>query len=243
MTSKPWLITTVGVSISLVASYAVDASHVIPPGWVSSAIIVITSIISLTALNNPRLLKQYVNSSQLIRNNHDHYRLLTSGVLHGNVPHLFLNMYTLYSFGPVVESDLDRIFPASASSAIYLLIYLSAIIASNIPSYLRYRNQTTPFLSLGASGAVCAVIGAAVLMNPGATVFLMGILPMPALVFFVGFLVISRMLSLKADASGGRPAVDHSAHLAGAIYGFIVMAVLAYYAHIDPIANFLHPRN
>lgn len=196
----------------------------------------------MTALNSPKLLNQYVNSSQLIRNNHDYYRLLSSGVLHGNVLHLFLNMYTLYSFGPVVESDLGKMFPASASSTIYLFLYLSAIIASNIPSYLRYRNQTTPFLSLGASGAVCAIIGAAVLMNPGATVFLMGILPMPALAFFVGFLVISRMLSLKADTSGGRPAVDHSAHIAGAIYGFLVMVVLAYSAHIDPFANFLHPR-
>lgn len=240
--SEPWLITILLTAIGLIATYVVSATHPLTVGWVSYAIIAITSIISLAALINPRLINQYVNSSQLIRSNHDYYRLLSSGALHANVLHLLLNMYTLYSFGPVVESELGQIFPASVSSMIYLSLYLSAIVASNIPSYLRHRNQRTPFSSLGASGAVCAVIGATVLMNPRATVLIMGVLPMPAFVFFLGFLIISRMLSLKANASGSRSGVDHSAHIAGALYGFLVMAALAYSAHLDPIANFLHPR-
>lgn len=237
---RPWLLTIAIAAMGLIDTYAISAMGTMPPGWVTYAIIVTTSIISLVALNNPRLLNQYVNSSQLIRSNRDYYRLLSSGALHGNVLHLLLNMYTLYSFGPVVELDLGKIFPASASSTIFLSFYLSAVVVSNIPSYLRHRNRTTPFSSLGASGAVCAVIGATVLMHPRATVFLMGVLPMPAFVFFLGFLIISRMLSLKANASGGRPSVDHSAHIAGALYGFLVMAALAYSAHIDPFANFLH---
>lgn len=238
--SEPWLITILLTAIGLIATYIVSETRAMPPGWVSYAIIAITSIISLAALNNSRLLNQYVNSSQLVRSKLDYYRLLSSGVLHANVLHLLLNMYTLYSFGPVVESGLGQIFPASVSSTIYLSLYLSAIVASNIPSYLRHRNQRTPFSSLGASGAVCAVIGATVLMNPRATVLLMGILPMPAFVFFLGFLIISRVLSLRANASGNRSVVDHSAHIAGALYGFLVMAAFAYSAHIDPFANFLH---
>jgi len=241
--SGPWLITILLTAIGFIATYVVSATHPLPPGWVSYTIIAITSIISLVTLNNPRLLNRYVNSSQLIRSNHDYYRLLSSGALHANVLHLILNMYTLYSFGPVVESGLGQIFPASVSSTIYLSLYLSAIVASNIPSYLRHRNNRTPFSSLGASGAICAVIGATVLMNPRATVLLMGVLPMPAFVFFLGFLIISRMLSLKANASGNRSVVDHSAHITGALYGFVVMAALAYSAHIDPFASFLHPHS
>lgn len=240
--SEPWLITILLTAIGLIATYVVSETRTMPAGWVSYAIIAITSIISLAALNNPKLLNQYVNSSQTVRRNHDYYRLLSSGALHANVLHLLLNMYTLYSFGPVVESELGQIFPASVSSTIYLSLYLSAIVASNIPSYLRHRNQRTPFSSLGASGAICAVIGATVLMNPRATVVLMGVLPMPALVFFLGFLIISRILSLKANASGNRSVVDHSAHITGALYGFLVMAAIAYSEHLDPIANFLHPH-
>jgi membrane associated rhomboid family serine protease len=240
--SEPWLITILLTAIGFIATYVVSATRTMAPGWVSYTIIAITSIIYLITVNNPRLLNQYVNSSQLIRGNHDYYRLLSSGALHANLLHLLLNMYTFYSFGPVVESDLGRIFPASVSSTIYLSLYLSAIVASNIPSYLRHRNQRTPFSSLGASGAICAVIGATVLMNPRATVLFMGVLPMPAFVFFIGFLIISRMLSLKANASGNRTVVDHSAHITGALYGFLVMAALAYSAHIDPVANFLHPH-
>ena len=241
--SEQWLITILLTATGLIATYVVGETRTMSAGWVTYAIIAITSIISLTALNNPKLLNQYVNSSQTVRRNHDYYRLLSSGALHTNALHLLLNMYTLYSFGPVVELGLGQIFPALTSPTIYLSLYLSAIVASNIPSYLRHRNQRTPFLSLGASGAVCAVIGATVLMNPRATVLLMGVLPMPAFVFFLGFLIISRMLSLKANASGNRSGVDHSAHIAGALYGFLVMAALAYSAHIDPVANFLHPHS
>ena len=70
----------------------------------------------------------------------------------------------------------------------------------------------------------------------------MGIIPMPAYVFFLGFLAISEILALRATASHRNSIVDHSAHITGAIYGFLVMAAIAYSAHIDPIANFLHPR-
>lgn len=240
--SGPWLITLLITAIGLIATFLVSATRSIPAGWVSYSIIAFTSIISIAALNNQKLIQRYVNASQLVRSKHDYYRLLSSGVLHANGLHLLLNMYTLYSFGPFVESQLNQIFPASTSSTIYLTFYISAVVASNIPSYLRHRNKKQPFSSLGASGAICAVIGAAVLVNPRATIVFMGIVPMPAFVFFLGFLAISEVLALRARTSGSNSIVDHSAHITGAIYGFLVMAGIAYSAHIDPIANFLHPR-
>lgn len=240
--SGPWLITVLVTAIGLVATYLVSAYRTIPAGWVSYAIIGLTSIISIAALNNQKLIQKYVNSSQLVRSKHDYYRLLSSGVLHANGVHLLLNMYALYSFGPFVETQFNQIYPAATSSTIYLTFYISAIIVSNIPSYLRHQNKKIPFSSLGASGAICAVIGAAVLVNPRSTIVLMGIIPMPAYVFFLGFLAISEILAQRARASHRNSIVDHSAHITGAIYGFLLMAAIAYSAHIDPIANFLHPR-
>ncbi len=240
--SGPWLITLLVTAIGLVATYLVSAYRTIPAGWVSYSIIGLTSTISIVALNDQKLIQKYVNSSQLVRSKHDYYRLLSSGVLHANGVHLLLNMYALYSFGPFVETQFNQIYPAATSSTIYLTFYISAIIVSNIPSYLRHRNKRIPFSSLGASGAICAVIGAAVLANPRSTIVFMGIIPMPAYVFFLGFLAISEVLAQRARASHRTSIVDHSAHITGAIYGFLLMAAIAYSAHIDPIANFLHPR-
>ncbi len=238
----PWLFTILISVIGLVATYLVAAYRTIPAGWVSYSIIGLTSIVSIAAINNANLIQKYVNASRLIRNKHEYYRLLSSGVLHANAVHLLLNMYALYSFGPFVESIFNQIYPAATSSTIYLAFYISAVIASNIPSYLRHRNKTKPFSSLGASGAICAVIGAAVLVNPRSTIVFMGIIPMPAYVFFLGFLAISEILAQRARSSNRNSIVDHSAHITGAIYGFLLMAAIAYSAHIDPIANFLHPR-
>ncbi len=240
--SGPWLITLLVTAIGLVATYLVSGYRPVSPGWVSYSIIGLTSIISIAALNNQNLIQNYVNSAQLVRSKHDYYRLLSSGVLHANGVHLLLNMYALYSFGPFVETQFNQIYPTATSSTFYLTFYISAIIASNIPSYLRHRNKRIPFSSLGASGAICAVIGAAVLVNPRSTIVFMGIIPMPAYVFFLGFLAISEVLAQRARASHRNSIVDHSAHITGAIYGFLLMAAIAYSAHIDPIANFLHPR-
>ena len=240
--SGPWLITILITAIGPVATFVVSVYRPIPAGWVSYSIIGLTTIISIAALNNQKLIKKYVNASQLVRSKHDYYRLLSSGVLHANGIHLLLNMYALYSFGPFVEAQFNQIYPAATSSTIYLAFYISAIIVSNIPSYLRHRKKMQPFSSLGASGAICAVIGAAVLVNPRSTIVFMGIIPMPAYVFFLGFLAISEILTKRAKASHRSSVVDHSAHMTGAIYGFLMMAAIAYSAHIDPITNFLHPR-
>ena len=240
--SGPWLITILITAIGLGATFLVSAYRPIPAGWVSYSIIGLTTIISIAALNNQKLIQKYVNASQLVCSNHDYYRLLSAGVLHANGIHLLLNMYALYSFGPFVETQFNQIYPAATSSTIYLAFYISAIIVSNIPSYLRHRKKIQPFSSLGASGAICAVIGAAVLVNPRSTIVFMGIIPMPAYVFFLGFLAISEILAQRAKASHRNSVVDHSAHITGAIYGFLVMAAIAYGAHIDPISNFLHPR-
>lgn len=240
--SGPWLITILISAIGLIATYLVSAYRTIPAGWVSYSIIGLTSIISIAALNNQKLIQDYVDAAQLIRSKHEHYRLLSSGVLHSNGLHLLLNMYALYSFGPFVETQFNQIYPTATSSTIYLTFYISAIIVSNIPSYLRHRNKRIPFSSLGASGAICAVIGAAVLVNPRSTIVVMGIIPMPAFIFFLGFLAISEVLAQKARASHRTSLVDHSAHITGAIYGFLLMGAIAYSVNIDPIANFLHPR-
>lgn len=240
--SGPWLFTISVTAIGLVATYLVSGYRPVSAGWVSYSIIGLTSIISIAALNNQKLIQNYVDSAQLIRSKHDYYRLLSSGVLHANGIHLLLNMYALYSFGPFVETQFNQIYPTATSSTIFLTFYISAIVVSNIPSYLRHRNKRIPFSSLGASGAICAVIGAAVLVNPRSTIVFMGIIPMPAYVFFLGFLAISEVLAQRARTSHRTSIVDHSAHITGAIYGLILMGAIAYSAHIDPIANFLHPR-
>ena len=102
----------------------------------------------------------------------------------------------------------------------YVLLYITAILASILPTYLKHKNNARYF-GLGASGAVCAVIFAYVLVNP---MNFMGILfipiMLPAFLFGLLFLLIS--LSLDKKQAGG---INHSAHIWGGIYGILFMIV------------------
>src|SRR5690606_10771223 len=99
---------------------------------------------------------------------------------------------------------------------VYLLFYLLALVVSILPSYL--KNQKNPnYLSLGASGAVSAVLFAFILVSPWSLIFVFFI-PAPAIlygVFYVGY-------SIWMDKKGG-DRINHSAHLAGAAFGVLFM--------------------
>ena len=181
---------------------------------ITYALIGITCVVSWIAFNNRKLADRLILWPPAIDKNRQYDRLLTYGFIHADFMHLLFNMITLFFFGPPIERLMGGfglwVFP---------LFYLSALVVSILPTYL--KNQKNPnYLSLGASGAVSAVLFAFILLDPWRLIFVFFI-PLPAIVFavlYVGY-------SVWMDKRGG-DRINHSAHLAGAAYGVMFLLIM-----------------
>ncbi len=150
----------------------------------------------------------------------EYYRMLTSGFVHADWTHLLVNMFVLYSFGNYIESYIVSEFGNVQGRIIYLILYLLNIVLANIPTLLRHKlNQG--FSSIGASGAVSGIIFIFILLQPWSILYLFFIIPVPAIIAGVGYLIYS---SWAARQGHGR--LDHSAHFAGAIAGMLMIILL-----------------
>lgn len=178
-------------------------------------IIAITCLVSFVAFDNPRLMGSLIFWPPAVTRNHDYSRLITYGFVHANWQHLLFNMITLYFFGRAMEGFIN----AHLGPYGFALFYLLALIASIVPTYLRHRNDDQ-YRSLGASGAVSAVLFAFILIHPWTMIFVF-FLPLPAIVYaalYLGYTIY--MDQRRVDRT------NHSAHLWGALYGVVFMVVM-----------------
>ncbi|WP_293706162.1 MULTISPECIES: rhomboid family intramembrane serine protease [unclassified Stenotrophomonas] len=183
---------------------------------ITFVLIGVTALVSWLAFKDRKLADRLVLWPPAVDRHKQYDRLVTYGFIHADFPHLLFNMITLFFFGRLVEKLMTSI---TGHWWVYLLFYLSALVVSILPTYL--KNQKNPnYLSLGASGAVSAVLFAFILVSPWSLIFVFFI-PAPAIlyaVFYVGY-------SIWMDKKGGDN-VNHSAHLAGAAYGVMFMLLM-----------------
>lgn len=179
-------------------------------------LIAITAIVSWMAFNNRKLADRLVLWPPAVERNRQYERLISYGFIHADLGHLAFNMITLYFFGRQIEGVMQQV---TGSMLTYPLFYLAALVVSILPSYI--KNQKNPnYLSLGASGAVSAVLFAFILLSPW-TIILVLFIPAPAIIyaaFYVGY-------SVWMDRRGGDN-INHSAHLAGAAFGVLFMLMM-----------------
>ena len=181
---------------------------------VTYALIGITCLVSWIAFNNRKLADRLILWPPAIDKHRQYDRLLTYGFIHADFMHLLFNMITLFFFGPLIERLMSGV-----GVWVFPVFYLSALVVSILPTYL--KNQKNPnYLSLGASGAVSAVLFAFILLQPWQLIFVFFI-PLPAIVFAVLYLGYS----IWMDKRGG-DRINHSAHLSGAAYGVLFMVVM-----------------
>lgn len=185
---------------------------------VTNGIVLVTVAATFLAWRSPRWADAAVFYPLDISVGHQYYRFLSYGLVHADVWHVLFNMFALWSFGTVAETVLEQLLPGTGA-ALYLAFYVSALAISIWPSYRRHRKDPE-YVSLGASGAVSAVLAFTVLIDPFASVYVYAI-PMPGWVFLIAYIVISAWLSRRP---GSR--VNHSAHLVGTLYGVVALVIL-----------------
>jgi len=143
------------------------------------------------------------------------YTLISSGFIHADIWHLAFNMLSLFFFA----GQLERII----GSENFLIIYFTSMIISDIPTVIKHKDNPE-YRSLGASGAVSAIIYSSILFNPIGTIYIYFI-PMPAVLFGVLFLVYGYYMEKR-----GMDYINHTAHNWGAVSGVVLTLIFAPYS-------------
>ena len=197
-------------------------------------IIIVTCIVSFMSFSNQDMMNKLIFYPPSVSEDKQWYRFITSGFIHADMPHLIFNMYALYVFGSGdggVESQFMVIF-GSSGRLLYLLMYLLALVACLVPTYEKNKNNSY-YRSLGASGAVSAVVFASILFRP---LGYMGLVFIP--VYLVSFLfgLLYLGVSYWLDKKGGGR-INHSAHIWGALFGLLFVFLTCHFIAHQPILS------
>ncbi len=184
-------------------------------------ILIITGIISWQAFQNSQMSERLLLIPYTVKRNNEFYRLFSHLFIHADIAHLAFNMLSLYSLGSMFEEQLNFSFGILSGSIHFLLLYFLGGLASACVIY--FRNQDNPsYRSLGASGAVSAVIFASIIWNPNMSLMIMFIpIPIPAYLFGPLYLLIE-FFALRKGGTG----IAHDAHIGGALFGIIYVLIL-----------------
>ncbi|MDE2156621.1 MAG: rhomboid family intramembrane serine protease [Xanthomonadaceae bacterium] len=177
---------------------------------ITLVIIAITCVVSFMAFNNGKLMNDLILWPPAITRHREYHRLVTYGVVHADFGHLLFNMFTLFFFGRAVEG----FFTDRLGTFGFVLFYIGGLVVSILPTYLKNRDNPH-YRSLGASGAVSAVLFTYVLFSPWSRIIVL-VVPMPAIVYAVLYTAYSIYMDRR-----GHDNVNHSAHLWGAAYGVL----------------------
>ena len=198
---------------------------------VTMILIALNVAISLIGFSNANFVNRFIFWPYGIARNNDYLRFLSSGFLHADFMHLFFNMFTLYFFGRNLEIIFTQIFPMG--QLWYILLYIVGMIVADLPSYSKNINNAH-FRSLGASGAVAAVVFGAIFFDPWNQIALYGFIKMSALLFAVAYIAYCVYMS-----KNGQDNINHDAHLWGSLFGIAMTALLVFMLRPDILPNIL----
>lgn len=202
---------------------------------ITGLIILLTVLISWIAFTKAQVKDDLLFWPYQIKRHGQWYRFITHGALHADTLHLIFNMVSFYSFGAALEDYLFVLIFGEASRAMFAILYVTGIIFAVIPDYLKHQNSIS-HRSLGASGAVSAIVFAAITIQPNMPIMFFFIpFKIPGWVFGIAFLILSASLAKKGTGN-----IGHNAHFWGSIYGVLFTYLAAkIYANIDLLDNFI----
>ncbi|MBI3518408.1 MAG: rhomboid family intramembrane serine protease [Bacteroidetes bacterium] len=200
---------------------------------ITYVLLILTVGFSLYAMNNPEIKYKYIFHPYSIKHFNQHYRFLSHAFLHGDYIHLAFNMYALWIFGPIVETQVLPLLMGSVGDpdkklgmVMFIVLYTGAIYASSISEYFKNK-ENKYYTSLGASGAVNALIFSFITCSPMSQLGFFFI-PMPAWLFGVLYLGISYYLSKRNTGNDSVDRIGHEAHFWGAMFGILFTLILGF---------------
>ena len=195
-------------------------------------IIIITCLVSIGGFNNQKVINDLIFYPPAISQNNQWYRFFSCGLIHADWGHLIFNMLAFYLFGQKLEGYFSQVF-GEKGKIFYLVLYITALAVSVIPTYFKNRNNYN-YRSLGASGAVSAVIFSSILFDPltGIGLFFIPIY-VAGFIFAIIYLLISGWLDKKGQGN-----INHSAHIFGALFGIAFTVIAGKIFSEFPILSF-----
>jgi membrane associated rhomboid family serine protease len=184
-------------------------------------LIILTSGISIYGFNKPEFLHRWMFIPYQMKNHGEWDRFVTSGFIHKDYMHLLFNMFTFYFFGGVVEQVLSYKFGVIVGGVIFVVFYILGIVISDIPTYLKNQDNSY-YRALGASGGTSATVFASIIILPLSNICLFGIVCLPGFILGALFLIYSYFKGKNQD-----DAINHDAHLYGAIFGIIFILIIS----------------
>ena len=173
-------------------------------------IIVANVLMSYKGFNDLSFFRKYEFHVGSIRAG-EQIRMFSSGFLHADFPHLIFNMLTLYFFAPVVIAYLGNFS--------FALIYLGSLIFGSLLTMVLHKNEYG-YRAVGASGAVTGVLYSAILLQPDMMLGIFFVIPIPAYLFGILYLMYS-IYGMKAKNDN----IGHTAHFGGAIGGYMITLI------------------
>ena len=171
------------------------------------AILIANALFSFKGFNDPVFFRKYEFHMGSIRSG-EQIRLVSSAFLHADIGHLVFNMITLYFFAPVVIGYLGTFS--------FAIIYLGSLIFGSLLTVVFHKNDYN-YRAVGASGAVTGILYSAILLEPNTMLGIFFIIPIPAYLFGILYLLYS-IYGMKAKNDN----IGHTAHFGGAIGGFLI---------------------
>jgi membrane associated rhomboid family serine protease len=200
-------------------------------GPITLLILAVTIFVSYRAMNDLDLKSKLLFNPYAFKHGKQYGRIITHGLVHGSWLHLGINMFVLWSFG----SSLEQIFVHGNAYAgysgsfegfgtlghlAYLGLYTGGLIFATLPSVKKHGDSPN-YNSLGASGAISAVILSFIIFNPMAELRLMFAIPIRAWLAAVLLFVYESYMDKR-----GKGNIAHDAHLWGAFFGVLFMILI-----------------
>lgn len=176
-------------------------------------IIGLNVLLSLYGWNNPGVISKNSFAPYFIRKNNEWHRFITSGFFHSDWGHLFFNMFSFFFFAQAVESYFERY---NGSGSFYMLmLYFTGLIVSDVGTYFK-QQKNSRYESIGASGAVSAVVFSGIWFAPTSKIYVM-FFPMPGFLFGALYLLYTAWSANNQRSDY----INHDAHFYGSVWGVI----------------------
>ena len=199
-------------------------------------LIAITCVISVLSFNNSDLFSKLMLNPFRVYHQKEYYRLITHGFVHADWMHLIVNMLVFYSFGNVVEYNFQLLEKAGIlhnANLWFIGFYLAGIVISSLTTMFKHKDHEF-YNSVGASGAVSAILFCSIFFSPLGKILLFAVIPIPGIIFGPLYLAYCYYMS-KRNADN----INHDAHFIGAVFGFLFPLMIRFSLYNIFIENLL----